>query len=112
MRSSWCNDGMHYARGGVCEELFKNLRSQSAPRKGMGWDGELLPKHAVNTSLYALLRHPWLRKVLGKAPHPLAQSSSQYLELISKAPLRHPALRAGSPGTSCQPHSRSPEYGS
>src|SRR5690606_1877374 len=36
MRSSWCNDGMHYARGGVCEELFKNLRSQSAPRKGMG----------------------------------------------------------------------------
>ena len=27
---------MTYARGGVCEELFKNLRSQSAPRKGMG----------------------------------------------------------------------------
>src|SRR5690606_36446495 len=29
-----------------------------------------LPKHAVNTSLYALLRHPWLRKVLGGPTRP------------------------------------------
>src|SRR5690554_297806 len=32
--------------------------------------GEAFPKHAVNTSLYALLRHPWLRKVLERPPPP------------------------------------------
>lgn len=34
------------------------LGGASAVRRG-------LPKHAVNTSLYALFRHPWLHKVSG-----------------------------------------------
>jgi len=29
-----------------------------------------LPKHAVNTSLYAPLRHPWLRRVLEESYGP------------------------------------------
>src|SRR5690554_7718991 len=32
--------------------------------------GDAFPKHAVNTSLYALFRHPWLHKVLERHhPH-------------------------------------------
>src|SRR5690554_3705037 len=40
------------------------LRSDKCDREsgsGEGWRGFL--KHAVNTSLYAPLRHPWLRRV-------------------------------------------------
>lgn len=32
--------------------------------------GQTFPKHAVDTSVYALLRHPWLRKVLERSAQP------------------------------------------
>src|SRR5690554_799702 len=37
--------------------------------------GESCTKDAVNTSLYAPLRHPWLRRLLYSSPHPLANFS-------------------------------------
>src|SRR5690606_32870725 len=40
--------------------------------------GDSFPKHAVNTSLYAPLRHPWLRRVLESYPPRCAPSQSAY----------------------------------
>src|SRR5690554_7974457 len=37
-------------------------------------EGDGFPKHAVNTSVYARLRHPWLRTVSESHPHLLAQT--------------------------------------
>ncbi|WP_303289984.1 hypothetical protein [Marinobacter sp. SS5-14b] len=49
-------------------ETFYHLSGVVTARQGQGF-----PKHAVTTSLYALLRHPWLRKVLeSPAPATLA----------------------------------------
>src|SRR5690606_13674632 len=45
--------------------------------------GKAFPKHAVNTSMYALLRHPWLRKVLER-PSPPAHRISCLPQRITK----------------------------
>ena len=47
-----------------------------------------LPKHAVNTSLYALFRHPWLHKVLEGAITAGPRAPEQDSDLLHQRRIR------------------------